>query len=72
MIVTLDAKSRSTYGSIIMDAWKHGIEVEKLQDYQLELTCAYDGKMEDLIKRHPSATILHTELVKEVTNGINV
>mgnify|MGYP003344999928 FL=1 len=55
-----------------MDAWKHGIEIEKLQDWQLELTCAYDGKMNDLIKRHPSATILHTELVKEVTNGIDV
>ena len=69
MIVTLDAGSRSTYGSIIMDAWKHGIEVEKLNDYNLELTCAHDDKMDGLIKRHPSAKILHSELIKEVTNG---
>ena len=72
MIITLDAKSRSTYGSIIVDAWNHGIEIEKLAGYQLELTTADDTRMENLIKRHPSATILHTELVKEVTNGIDV
>lgn len=72
MILTLDAKSRSTYGSIVMDAWKHGIEVEKLDGYKLELTCAHDIKMEGLISRHPSATILHQELVKEVTNGLDV
>ena len=72
MIITLDAGSRSNYGAVIMDAWKHGIEVEKLQDYQLELTCAHDTKMEGLIKRHPYAKILHTELVKEVTNGLDV
>ena len=69
MIVTLDAGSRGTYGAIIMDAWKHGIEVEKLNDYNLELTCAHDDKMDGLIKRHPSAKILHSELIKEVTNG---
>ena len=72
MIVTLDAKSRSTYGSIIVDAWNHGVEVEKLHGYQLELTTADDIRMEKLIKRHPSAIILHTELVKEVTNGLDV
>ena len=69
MIVTLDAGSRQTMGSIIMDAWKHGIEVEQLHDYQIELTCTHDDKMENLIKRHPSARILHQELVKEVTNA---
>ena len=72
MILTIDAGSRSAYGAVIMDAWKHGIEVEKLQDYQLELTCAYDTKMEGLIKRHPYVKILHQELIKEVTDGINV
>ena len=66
MIVTLDAGSRQLAGSIIMDAWKHGIEVEPLHDYQIELTCAHDEKMRGLINRHPSAKILHTELVKEV------
>ena len=69
MIITLDAGSRSTYGAIIMDAWKHGIEIEKLNDYNLELTCAHDDKMDGLIKRHPSAKILHREYIKEVTNG---
>jgi hypothetical protein len=59
-------------GSIIMEAWKHGVEVEKLHDTQLELTCAYDNKMENLISKFPSAKILHTELVKEVTNGNDV
>ena len=72
MIVTIDAGSRQMMGSIIMDAWKHGIEVEKLNDYNLELTCAHNDKMDGLIKRHPSAKILHTEQIKEVTNGINV
>ena len=72
MILTIDAGSRSNYGSIIMDAWKHGIEVEKLNDYNLELTCAYDEKMAGLIKRHPYVKILHQELIKEVTNGNDV
>ena len=72
MIITIDAGSRSTYGAIIMDAWKHGIEIEKLNDYNLELTCAHDDKMDGLIKRHPSAKILHRELIKEVTNGNDV
>ena len=69
MIVTLNANSRSTYGSIIMDAWKHGIEIEKLDGYNLELTCAHDHKMTGLINRHPYVKILHQELIKEVTNG---
>jgi hypothetical protein len=72
MILTIDAMSRSNYGAVIMDAWKHGIEVEKLDGYNLELTCAHDDKMTGLIKRHPYVTILHQELIKEVTNGINV
>lgn len=66
MIVVLDAGSRSAVGSIMVDAWKHGVEAEPLHDHQIELTSAYDTKMEGLIKRHPYAKILHTELVKEV------
>mgnify|MGYP006282730605 CR=1 FL=1 len=69
MIITIDAKSRSTYGAVIMDAWKHGIEIEKLQGYQLELSCAIDEKIAGLIKRNPDVIILHRELVKEVTNA---
>jgi hypothetical protein len=55
-----------------MDAWKHGIEIEKLDGYNLELTCAHDHKMTGLINRHPYVKILHQELIKEVTNGIDV
>ena len=69
MILTVDTGSRSVYGAVIMDAWKHGIEVEKLDGLQLELSCANDDKIAGLIKRHQSVTILHRELVKEVTNG---
>ena len=69
MIVTVDTVSRSNYGAVIMDAWKHGVEIEKLNDYNLELCCGDDKRIEDLIKRHPSVKILHKEKVKEVTNG---
>ena len=69
MIITIDAGSRQVAGSVIMDAWKHGIEVEKLDGNMLELTCAQDEKMAGLIKRHPNVIILHRELVKEVTNA---
>ena len=69
MILTIDAKSRSNYGAVIMDAWQHGIEIEKLHGYQLELSCATDEKIAGLIKRHPDVIILHRELVKEVTNA---
>jgi hypothetical protein len=66
VIVTLQAESRSQVSSITVEAWKYGIEIEHLNDNQIELTCAHDTKMEGLIKRFPSAKILHTELVKEV------
>jgi hypothetical protein len=66
MIVILDAGSRPAVGTIMVEAWKHGIEVEHLHDYQVELTTAHDTKMENLIKKFPYAKILHTELVKEV------
>ena len=72
MILTVDARSRSTYGAVIMDAWAHGIEIEKLDGFNLELTATDDNRMAGLIKRHPYVKILHTELVKEVTNGLDV
>ena len=65
MIVTIDAGAAR--GSIIVDAWKHGIEVEKLSGNQLELCSGNDTKVMDLIKRYPSATILHTEKIKEIS-----
>jgi hypothetical protein len=66
MIVTMQAASKSQVASIVVDAWKYGIEVEVLHDNQIELTSAQDTRMEGLIKRFPSAKILHTELVKEI------
>ena len=65
MIVTIDAGTQR--GSIIVDAWKHGIEVEKLSGNQLELCSGNDTKIENLIKRYPSAKILHTEKIKEIS-----
>lgn len=72
MIITVDTGSSSNYGAVIMDAWMHGIEVEKLDGYQLELTCGNDTKMDGLIKRHPYVKILHKELIKEVTDGFRI
>ena len=69
MILTVDTGSRSTYGAVIMDAWAHGIEIEKLDGYNLELCSADEERLAGLIKRNPSVTILHRELIKEVTNG---
>ena len=67
MIVTLDAGSRQTAGSIVVEAWKHGIEVEKLYGNQLELCGGDDVRIEKLISRFPSVIILHTEKIKEVS-----
>ena len=69
MIITIDAGSRQATGSVIMDAWAHGIEVEKLNGYILELTSADEERLAGLIKRNPYVKILHRELVKEVTNA---
>lgn len=66
MIITLDAGSPQGAGAIIMSAWKHGVEVERLTGNQLELWCGNDTKVENLIKRFPYAKILHRELVKEI------
>lgn len=66
MIVTLDAGSRQTAGAIMVEAWKHGIEVENLYDNQLELTCAYDDKLNKVINKYKGIKVLHVELVKEI------
>ena len=44
-IVTIDAGSRQTAGALMVEAWKHGVEVEMLHDNQMELTCAYDDSL---------------------------
>ena len=65
MIITIDAGRDR--GSIIVEAWKHGIEVEKLHGNQLELFSGNDEKVEHLVSRFPSVKVLHKEKVKEVS-----
>ena len=67
MILTVSTGSRSVYGAVIMDAWAHGIEVEKLDGYNLGLCSADEDRLAGLIKRNPSVKILHQELIKEVS-----
>ena len=66
MILTVDAGSRSQVGAMVVEAWKYGIEVEKLHGNQLELTCTYDDKLNRYMSKFPNVKILHTELIKEV------
>lgn len=65
-IVTIDAGSRQTAGALMVEAWKHGVEVEMLHDNQMELTCAYDDKMNKILNKYKDVKVLHTELVKEI------
>ena len=67
-IVVLDAGSRQTAGAVIMEAWKYGVEAERLHDNQIELTTAYDDKMDAVLNKFNSIKILHIEKVK-VVNG---
>ena len=66
-LVTIDAGSRLVAGAVIFEAWKYGVEVENLQDYQVELCCADEGKLDLILNKYPSVKILHRELIKEVT-----
>lgn len=63
-IVTIDAGRN--VGAIVVECWKHGIEVEKLSGNQLELTSAYDDKLDVILNRF-SPHILHKELIKEAS-----
>ena len=65
-IVTIDAGSRQTAGALMVEAWKHGVEVEMLHDNQMELTCAYDDKLNKVIGKYQGVKVLHTELLKEI------
>ena len=67
MIVTIDAGSKQVVGSIMVEAWKLGVEIEQLQGNQLELTATDDMRLVRLISRFPSAKILHKEKIKEVS-----
>lgn len=65
-IVTVDAGSRQTAGALMVEAWKHGVEVEMLHNNQMELTCAYDDKLNKVIGKYQGVKVLHTELLKEI------
>jgi hypothetical protein len=66
-LVTIDAGSRLVAGAVIFEAWKYGVEVESLQDYQVELCCADELKLDLILNKYPSVKVLHRELIKEVT-----
>ena len=46
MIVVVDAGSQQVAGAMMMQAYMHGIEVEKLYDNQLEFWSADDERLE--------------------------
>jgi hypothetical protein len=66
-IVVIDAGSRQTAGAVIFEAWKYGVEAERLYDNQIELTCSYDDKLDRVINKFKGVKVLHKELIKEVS-----
>ena len=66
MIITVDCPTPSIASAVIVEAWKHGVEVERLNGNQIELTSGRDDKLDLVIKRFP-VVILHKELTKLVT-----
>lgn len=66
-IVVVDAGSHKTAGAVIMEAWKYGVEAERLHDNQIELTSSYDNKLDLVVNKFKGVTILHKELLKEVS-----
>ena len=65
-IVVVDAGSRQTAGAVIMEAWKYGVDAERLYDNQIELTCSYDEKLNAVVNKFKGVKVLHKELIKEV------
>jgi len=65
-IVTIDAGSRQTVGAIMVEAWKHGVEVETLYGNQLELCSANDEKIDLILNKYKGVSVLHKELIKEI------
>lgn len=65
-IVTIDAGSRQTAGAIMVESWKHGVEIEVLHGTQLELTCANEEKLDLIVNKYKGVKMLHKELIKEV------
>lgn len=66
-VVVIDAGSRRTAGAVIMEAWKFGIEAEKLDGNMIELTSAYDGKLDSVVNKFKGVKVLHRELLKLVS-----
>lgn len=66
-VVVIDAGSRQTAGAVIMEAWKFGIDVERLHDNQIELTSAYDNKLDLVVNKFKGVKVLHKELLKVIT-----
>ena len=66
-IVTVDAGSRQMAGAVIFEAWKYGMDVEQLQDYQIELCCANEEKLDLILNKFKSVKVLHRELIKEAS-----
>jgi hypothetical protein len=67
-VVVIDAGSRQTAGAVIMEAWKFGIDVERLHDNQIELTSAYDNKLDLVVNKFKGVKVLHKELLKIVND----
>ena len=65
-IVTVDAGSRQVAGALMMEAWKHGIEVEHLNDNQVELCSGNEEKLDLIINKYKGVKVLHRELIKEI------
>jgi len=66
-IVTVDTGSRKMAGAVNFEAWKYGVEVENLDNYQVELCCANEEKLDLILNKFKNVKVLHRELIKEVS-----
>lgn len=64
MVVTIKPANKRDMNSFIMEAWKHGVEVQRMAGDMLEFT-GYEDKINFVIEKYP-ATIIHKELSKIV------
>ena len=67
MILNVDALNKQTSGKLIMECWKRGIEINKLNGYVFEVSAGNDTRVEQLIKDIPPVNVLHKELIKEIS-----
>lgn len=64
-IVIIDCGNPAYVSGVVVEAWKHGVEVERLSGSQLELSCGRAEKIDLVINKYP-VKILHEELAKLV------